>query len=115
MKYEEFKKEMDLFLQSAQAEGETFKDPYIALDKVVGLYKKFDFKEKQMADRAISEWLLLSDDVFWHTGLTLVSDLKITSAIPYLERFIENNKASKKPGANSWISLAKKIILKLSQ
>jgi hypothetical protein len=89
MSYEEFRREMQEFVDSAYNRPESLKEGNFVLISVKKLYARFDEVEKQMADRVLCEWLLsgsrLSTIAFY-----VIKDQNIVSATPALQELAKN-------------------------
>jgi hypothetical protein len=109
MTFEEFRAEMDAYWQSAKEEADSFKDPYIVLERLRALYAKLDSGERTMADRVIAEWALEGDEGHRSYALTLIEDLRIGHAVPSLRALAERLAHSTELGASFWVNRATKI------
>jgi hypothetical protein len=99
MKLNEFRKEMEAYRNSVEEEAKSLKDPYLALERLYGLYRKFDPQERAMADQVLAEWVLSEDGHVRFDALALVDDFKIASAMPALRALAERLASSRAPGA----------------
>jgi cysteinyl-tRNA synthetase len=99
MKLDEFRKEMEAYRTSVDQEARSLKDSYLALDRLHGLYRKFDVEEQEMADHVLMEWALSEDENVRFDALALIDDFKITKAMPALRELAGRLVASLTPGA----------------
>ena len=109
MTLEEFRAEMDAYWWSAKEEADSFKDPYVVLERLRALYAKFDSGERTMADLVITEWALEGDEDRRSYALTLIEDLKIGHAVPSLRMLVGRLAHSTELGASFWAQRATKI------
>jgi hypothetical protein len=99
MNLDEFRESMNTWWRDVQAESVLFKDPYIALDRLRMLYKKFDNDERVMADTVIAEWVLSEDEGLRFNAQSLVADFKIRRAKASLRELAMRLRSSREPGA----------------
>lgn len=99
MTLDEFRQQMTSYRQSADDEAKSFKDPYIALDRLRALYSNFDCAEKQMANRVLAEWVLSDDEGVRFDALALINEFKIRSTIPDLKKLSMRLVSSSIPSA----------------
>jgi|SRR3954463_14919742 hypothetical protein len=109
MTFEEFRHEMDASWKSAKEEADSFKDPYVVLERLHALYRRFDADERRMADQVIAEWALESGEDRRSYALTLVEELKIALAVPSLRALTKRLANSTELGAPFWAERATKI------
>ena len=83
----------------AQQEADALKDPYVALERLRALYRKFDAAERDRIDQVISAWLLEGHEGRQRDALVLVTDRAITAAIPALYILSDRPAASTAPDA----------------
>ena len=84
MTLDEFRVEMASYRRSADDDAKSLKDPYVTLEKLRGLYEKFDDGERRMADQVLIEWALSEDEELRFDGLALIDELKIATAVAAL-------------------------------
>jgi hypothetical protein len=84
MTLDEFRVEMDAYWRAAREEAKSSKDPFIVIEQLHALYRKFSTDERCMADQVIAEWALENDEVRRWDALALIDNLKIVAAIPAL-------------------------------
>jgi hypothetical protein len=110
MNFDEFRESMNTFWRDVQEESVSFKDPYIALDRLHALYKKFDDAERVMADIVIGEWALSEEQVVRHHALSLIDDFKIKEATDHLRRLASRLMAADGPHARDELVLVRRIL-----
>lgn len=109
MTLEEFHAEMEAYWWSVNKEANSFKDPYIVLERLRALYARFDSGECAMADSVIAERALEGDENRRYFVLALIEDLKIGHAIPSLRLLAERLAHSTERDASFWAQRATTI------
>lgn len=99
MSFEEFRRRMNAFWDSANREADEFKDSMLALDRLVARYRSLTPSERQLADRVIAEWLHSPDEAKRFDAVALVREFEISSAIPALRDLSSGLQTSSDPGA----------------
>jgi hypothetical protein len=84
MTFDEFRSEMESYRQAADEEGAAQKDSYLALERLSGLYRKFEAEERDMADRVLIEWAASEDENKRFDALALIDEFRIVAATPTL-------------------------------
>ena len=110
MNLNEFRTEMALYRQAVEIEAESFKDSYIALDRLRSLYKKFDADERLMADQVLGEWVLSEQEKIRFEALVLIDDFKIVTTTPALRKLTDRLELSTQPGAPYELKKVNRII-----
>jgi hypothetical protein len=113
MKLKDFRREMASYRLAADQEGESFKDPYVTLEHLRTLYKKFDSAEKQMADQVFAEWALSEDEAIRFDALTLIDDFEIGAAVPALRELATRLTSSSASSAPYGLKKIQRIITQL--
>ncbi|HVZ52944.1 MAG TPA: hypothetical protein VG986_13320 [Pseudolabrys sp.] len=80
MTAKEFQKELNAYRQHVLREATACKDPYLALERLHGLYERSNAQERAQADIVFAEWALSDDYVVRAYALNLIHDLRIASA-----------------------------------
>ena len=114
MTLDKFRINMMSYRQSAEDEARSLKNSYITLERLLGLYRKFDVTECRMADQVLVEWVLSEDEGLRFDALALIDELKIASALPALYNLIARLTASTAPGAPYESEKAHRIIARLT-
>src|SRR5262245_8950257 len=99
MTLDEFRKEMEAYRDSVEQEATSLKDSYLALDRLHGLYRKFDVQERAMANQVLIEWALSEDENLRFDALALIDDFRIAKAMPALRALAGRLASSRAPGA----------------
>ena len=99
MTLDEFRLEMASYRRSADDDAMSLRDSQIALEKLSGLYKKFDAAERRMADQVLSEWVLSEDEGLRFDALALIDEFKIDTAISALHELAARLVSSAEPSA----------------
>ena len=110
MKLDEFRHQMESYRRAADEEAMSLKDSYLALDQLHNLYQKFDTKERTLADRVLSEWVLSEDEKLRFDALALINDFKIVCATPALRKLADRLASSRTPGAPYELNKVRRII-----
>ena len=114
MRLDEFRLEMESYRQAVDSEAKSFKDPYIALNGLRTLYKKFDEDERLMADQVLGEWVLSEDEGLRFDALVLIDDFNIVTAIPILQRLTNRLSLGITPSAPYELKKVNRIIEKIN-
>jgi hypothetical protein len=109
MTLDEFRVEMDAYWRAAREEAISSKDPFIVIEQLHALYRKFSTDERCMADQVIAEWALDNDEVRRWDALALIDNLKIVAAIPALRALAERLAQSAEPSESFWIERANQL------
>ena len=109
MTLEEFRVEMDAYWRAAREEAMASKDPFIVIEQLHALYRKFSADERHMADQVIAEWALENDEIRRWDALALIEDLKIVAAIPALRALATRLAQTAKPDESFWIGRASQL------
>jgi cysteinyl-tRNA synthetase len=96
---DEFRVEMTQYRLAVDAEATSLKDPYVALDRLHSLYRKFDDQERDLADQVLAEWALSQDEKTRFEALALIDDFRITAAVPALHELAARLQSDHAPGA----------------
>jgi cysteinyl-tRNA synthetase len=115
MTLDEFRKEMEAHRSSVDQEAKSLKDSYLALDKLHGLYRKFDAQERAMADQVLSEWVQSEDENVRFDALALIDDFRIEKAMPALEALVGRLASSRAPGAPYELQKVDRIVRDLGR
>lgn len=115
MNLDEFRIEMESFRQAVDNEAMALKDSYLALDRLHGLYRKFDFEERAKADQVLAEWLLSEDEGLRFDALALTDDFKIVQTMSALRQLASRLASSTKPGAPFELQKVNRIIEDLAR
>jgi hypothetical protein len=115
MTLDEFRLEMDSYWRSVDEEARSLKDPHIALERLLALYRKFDAGERQMADQVLNEWALEKSEGRRSYALALIGDLKIVTAMPALQELAQRFAASSAPGAADEREIVERVIAELKE
>lgn len=99
MTLDEFRQELASYRLSADDEARSFKDSYIALDRLYSLYRKFDDVERRMADQVFSEWALSENEGLRFDALALIGHFRIKASVASLGELAARLSSSTKPGA----------------
>lgn len=102
--------EMDRYWDDVYREGLDLKDSYRPLVRLNDLYETFDDGERAMANQVLSEWLVSAREDKRFAAMSLVSDFRITCALPALEELVTRLEESKDPGARYERDKANRII-----
>jgi hypothetical protein len=109
MTLEEFRVEMDASWRAAREEATASKDPFIAIEQLHALYRKFSADERHKADQVIAEWALESDEIRRWDALALIDDLKLVAAIPALRALARRLAQAAKPDEAFWVGRASQL------
>lgn len=82
MNYEEFRSEMNSYHQGAKQDAKAAKNPYVTIQQMRALFKRFDDSERRMAEKVLSEWVLSDDGSLRYDALALIRDFKVVPAMP---------------------------------
>jgi hypothetical protein len=99
MTFDEFRRDMMAYRQTAESDAKSFKDATIALEGLRALYAKFDENERRMANRVLGEWALSEDEGVRFDALSLIDDLGIKSAVSALQELANRLVSSAAPSA----------------
>ena len=110
MTLDEFRLEMASYRRSADDDATWLKDSQIALEKLSGLYRKFDAAERRMADQVLSEWVSSEDEGLRFDALALIDEFKIDTAISALHELAARLVLSTEPSAPYELKKVQKII-----
>jgi len=113
MTLNDFHREMASYRLSAEDEAKSLKDPYVTLERLRTLYKKFDSAEKQMADQVLSEWALSEDEGIRFDALTLIREFEISTAVAALRELVIRLTSSTAPGASYELNKVFRIMAQL--
>ncbi|MFL6973617.1 MAG: hypothetical protein ACJ8F2_17045, partial [Xanthobacteraceae bacterium] len=115
MTLDEFRREMEAYRQAAKQEGEEFKSSYLAHDRLVVLYRRFNPEERAMAEHVLAEWMLSQDPDVRFDARALIDDFRIVTALPALEKLAERLASSRAVGAPAELEVVNRIIRDLVQ
>lgn len=115
MNINEFREQMFSYRQAAEEEAASMKDPYVALDRLYSLYKKFDAEERTMANQVLAEWTLSDSEKLRFEAMALIDDFHIVSAIPTLRELATRLAATNTPGAPFELQKVERIIQDLDK
>lgn len=90
---------MDEFWESANREAREFKDSYLALDRLIALYRSFGQVERKLADDVLAQWVLSGSEAKRFDALALIRNFGIASAVPALHTLAVKLEHSDDPGA----------------
>jgi hypothetical protein len=110
MRLDEFRLEMESYRQAVEVEAKSFKDSYIAIDRLRALYKKFDADESLMADQVLGEWVLSEQEKIRFEAMVLIDDFKIITATPALLKLADRLALMTTPGAPYELEKVNRII-----
>jgi hypothetical protein len=110
----DFKKHFEAFRDSADDEALSLKDSQLALLRLEELYKKFDARERLMADQLLMEWSLSENEGIRFDALALISHFNIVKAVPALRQLSERLAESVAVSAPFELEKVNKLIAKLS-
>jgi len=96
---DEFRIEMAEYRLAVDAEAMSLKDPYVALDRLHSLYRRFDDQERELADQVLAEWALSQDEKTRFDALALIDDFEIITAVPALHKLAARLESDHAPGA----------------
>jgi hypothetical protein len=99
MTLHEFREELEAYRRAADEEAQFLKDSHLALDRLFGLYKKFNAAERAMADQILAEWALSEDAALRFDAWSMINEFKIVTAIPALRLIASRLASSSEPGA----------------
>jgi len=111
----EFEQNMDEYWERANEEALRLKDSYLALDRLSGLYRKFDEDERSLADEVLAEWVLSDQQAKRFDAMALIRDFRVRSALPALEQLLTKLAADEAPGAPFEREKAADLIRELDQ
>jgi hypothetical protein len=114
MTLDEFRSEMEAYRQAANEEANEFKHPYIALDRLFALYRKFDAEERAMADEVLTDWVLSENENTRFDALALIREFRIITSIPALQQLAKRLASSRTPGAPHRLEKVNRLIADLS-
>lgn len=90
---------MDTFWASVGREADALKDPTRALERLSGLYRRFDAIERGFADRVLAEWTLADDETKRFDAVALICEFRVVTAEPELRELVARLARSDDPGA----------------
>jgi hypothetical protein len=90
---------MNSLWASANRESDDLKDPFIAMERISGLYRALGPSERAIADQVLAEWVLSDDEAKRFDALALVRELGVTKAAPALRALIDSLESRDDPGA----------------
>jgi cysteinyl-tRNA synthetase len=96
----EFRDQMATYRRTADQEGRTLKDSYLALERLHSLYRSLDTDERTMANQVLEEWVLSDDENVRFDALALIDDFKISAATSALQALADRLALSSKRGAS---------------
>lgn len=105
---------MNAYRHAADEEAMSLKDPYIVLDQLHALYRKFDVEERAMANQVLAEWALSDEEKVRFVALVLIDDFRIETAILALRELATHLASTKTPGAPFELEKVNRIIRDLS-
>lgn len=114
MNLDEFRREMESYRRDVDAEARSFKDPWIALERLRSLYARFDIPERQMADRVLAEWVLSQDENLRFDALALIRDLRVVTALPALRILAVRLSSSPAPSAPFELKKVNRLVQELA-
>jgi len=114
MTLDEFRHEMEGYRQAVDKEAQEFKEPYLAVDRLYALYRRFDADERILADQVLTEWVLSERPSVRFDALALIEDFRIIKAIPALETLAKRLPSSRSPGAPFELEKVNRIIAELA-
>ena len=115
MNLEDFRYKMESYRRDADVEAKSFKDPWIALDRLRNLYASFDEDELRMADQTIRAWLLSDDENLRFDAIALIRDFNIATALPDLHTLATRLALSTTAGAPSELRKVNRLIEELKE
>ena len=110
MTLDEFRHEMEAYRKSVNEEASEFKYPYLAVERLLALYQKFDAEERRMADQVLAEWVVSEDTGMRYHAKALVHEFEIVTAIPALQQLAERLASSRAVGAPGELEVVNRII-----
>ena len=98
MTLDEFRHEMEAYRQAVNEEASEFKYPYLAVERLLALYQKFDAEERRMADQVLAEWVVSEDPGMRYDARALIRKFEIVEAIPALQQRAKRLASSSRRG-----------------
>ena len=95
---DEFRNEMEAFRLDAISSASSFKEPMMVLQRLQGLYEKFDASEKKCAQQVLSGWILSEDPSKRFDAVYLVRTNRIAGCVPALSILSSMLSGSDAPG-----------------
>jgi hypothetical protein len=115
MTLDEFRTELDSYLQVVIAEGDSLKDPYVALERLSARYKGLDADDRFIADTILGEWVLSNSERIRSLAEILIDDLKVRTAVPALQELAGRLASSGDVSAPYELKIVSRILVELSQ
>lgn len=115
MNIDEFRHEMITYRQAVTEEAMSFKDPYIAIDRLRALYLKFDDKEKMLANQVLAEWVMSDNEDVRFDAQLLIDEFQIVTATPALRELATRLESTITPGAPFELQKVNRIIRELAE
>lgn len=99
MTLERVRREMNAFWALANREAEEFKNSFLALERVNGMYRGLSAADRELADRVLAEWVLSDEEAKRFDAVALIREFHVLTAAPALRELAHNLARSSDPGA----------------
>lgn len=99
MTLEEIRRQMNAFWDLANREAEEFKDPFLALERVNGMYRGLSAADRELANEVLAEWALSDEEAKRFDAVALIREFHVVAAAPALRDLGRRLARSTDPGA----------------
>lgn len=99
MTLDDFRNEMNSFRDAASSEADALKDSYVAIERLFGLYQRFDPSERALANKVFTEWLSSPDEDVRYDAVVLIRRFGVVESLDALKSLAERLAFSAAPGA----------------
>lgn len=99
MTLEDVRLEMNAFWDMANREAEEFKDSFLALERVNGMYLGLSTADRELANEVLAEWVLSDEEAKRFDAVALIREFRVVAAAPALRELGRRLARSTDPGA----------------
>jgi hypothetical protein len=115
MSPDEFRQALYRYWEELYQRGKELKDPYVPLVALRSLYSKLDADQRSLANEVLGEWALSDSTARRYDALALISEFKVTTALPVVEELMRRFAKATGPSARHDLDHARRLAAKLME
>jgi hypothetical protein len=110
MNIEQMRATLTRFHDAVDVEADRQRDSYLAIERLMDLYRELGPEERSLANLVLEEWAASDDEKKRFDARALIDAFGITDAIPALERLLEKLDTQDSPGAPFEAQIVRRLI-----